>query len=172
MRYSYLAILGATLFAFASVLNAANPKSDKKPEQPSMTVEKPRLAYVILRVTDLERSVNFYKQVLGMKEYFRYDLGEGRSEVAVGFEGEHGWFGEGIVLLHEPNKGPLEHGNAYSRYLLVVPDIYNYFDKLKAAGVQIVYPATQLDKFNCIVGFVKDPDGYTIELLQPLPKSK
>lgn len=132
--------------------------------------EKPRLAYVILRVSDLERSVEFYQNVLGMKEYFRYDLGEGRREVGVGFEGEHGWFGEGIVLLYEPDKGPLDHGNAYSRYLLVLPDLKNYFEKLKSLGAQVVYPATQLDQFHCIVGFIKDPDGYAIELLQPLPK--
>lgn len=135
-----------------------------------MSVEKPRLAYVILRVTDLERSVEFYQRVFGMKEHFRYDLGEGRREVAVGFEGDHGWFGEGIVLLHEPNKGALDFGSAYSRYLLVVPDLMEYFEKLKAMGVPVVYPATQLDQFNCVVAFVKDPDGYIIELLQPLPK--
>jgi lactoylglutathione lyase len=133
---------------------------------------EPRLAYVVLKVADLDRSLSFYTKAVGMQEIFRYDLGNGVTEVGVGFApAVDSASGQGLALVHESKRTePFEHGNAFSRFALAVPDIRASFERLAAAGVEIARAPVAYPQYSATVGFVKDPDGYLIELLQRLPK--
>ena len=92
---------------------------------------------MVLRVSDLARSEEFYRNVLGMQQSFRYELGNGAIEVAFGYPNAAGVVtGAGIVLLHEPRRSaPFEHGNTYSRYVLAVPNVKETFERLQKLGL-------------------------------------
>jgi lactoylglutathione lyase len=129
------------------------------------------VAYIVLRVTDLPRSEAFYRDVLGMQEEFRYELGDGAVEVALGYPNAAGVVtGAAIVLLHQPNRTePFAHGTSYSRYVLAVPDVEATFQHLAELGVTGLRTPVRYEQFKAIVGFATDPDGYTIEILERIP---
>jgi lactoylglutathione lyase len=137
----------------------------------AVTAGTSEVAYVVLRVTDLPRSEAFYKDVLGMQETFRYELGDGAVEVAVGYPNAAGVVtGAAIVLLHQPNRAdPFEHGTTYSRYVLAVPDVEATFQHLAEQGLTGLRMPVRYEQFKAIVGFATDPDGYTIEILERIP---
>jgi lactoylglutathione lyase len=129
------------------------------------------VAYVVLRVSDLARSEAFYRDVLGMQESFRFDIGNEMEEVAFGYPNASGEVtGAGIVLLYDPNRTePFEHGNTYSRYVLAVPDVEATFRHLEEVGLPDLRPPVRYEQFKAIVGFATDPDGYAIEILERIP---
>lgn len=129
------------------------------------------VAYVVLRVTDLPRSEAFYRDVLGMQQAFRYDIGDDAVEVAFGYPNAAGVVaGAGIVLLYQPNRtDAFAHGTSYNRYVLAVPDVEATFQHLNEVGLTGLRMPVRYDQFKAIVGFATDPDGYTIEILQRIP---
>lgn len=149
----------------------ASPSSAKAASAPSALAVTPEVAYVVLRVTDLARSEAFYRDVLGMQQTFRYDIGKDVVEVAFGYPNAAGVAsGAGIVLVHDPHRSePFEHGNTFSRYVLSVPDVAATFEHLQALGLSNLRMPVRYPQFKAIVGFAQDPDGYRIEILERIP---
>ncbi len=123
-----------------------------------------RLLHTMLRVGDLERSLQFYTEVLGMKLLRRKEFKEGRFTLAfVGFEPESN--GSVIELTHNWDIAEYEHGNAFGHIAIQVDDVYKACELIRQKGGEITREAGPMQGTNSILAFVKDPDGYPIELL-------
>ena len=123
-----------------------------------------RILHTMLRVTDLEQSLQFYTQVLGMKLLRQKDYPEGRFTLAfVGFGDEQS---EAVLeLTHNWDTKQYELGTAYGHIALEVDDVYSACEKIRAAGGKVVREAGPMKHSTTILAFVEDPDGYKIELL-------
>lgn len=123
-----------------------------------------RLLHTMLRVVDLEKSLAFYTQILGMQLLRRKDYPEGRFTLAfVGYGAEHE--GAVIELTHNWDTSSYELGNAYGHIALEVDDVYQACERIKAAGGKVTREAGPMKHGTTILAFVEDPDGYKIELL-------
>lgn len=123
-----------------------------------------RILHTMLRVTDLEQSINFYTRVLGMTLLRKKDYPEGRFTLAFlgyGPEEEH----SALELTHNWDQNSYELGDAYGHIAIEVEDVYATCDEIKASGGNIVREAGPMKHGSTILAFVKDPDGYMIELL-------
>jgi lactoylglutathione lyase len=119
----------------------------------------------MLRVGDLDRSITFYTDILGMTLLRRQDYPEGRFTLAfVGYQPES----EGAVLelTHNWDTASYELGNGYGHIALGVPDAYAACDAIRAAGGKVVREAGPMKHGTTVIAFVDDPDGYKIELIQ------
>lgn len=124
-----------------------------------------RLLHTMLRVGDLEKSLDFYTRILGMSLLRRNDYPEGKFTLAfVGYgpESEHAV----IELTYNWGVDKYDLGNAYGHIALEVEDAYAACDKIRAAGGKVVREAGPMKHGNTIIAFVDDPDGYKIELIQ------
>lgn len=125
-----------------------------------------RMLHTMLRVFDLDRSINFYCTQLGMTLLRRTDYPEGRFTLAfVGYgpESDH----TVLELTHNWDQAaPYQIGTAYGHIALGVPDIYGTCDKLAAAGVPLPRPPGPMKHGRTVIAFITDPDGYKIELIQ------
>ena len=124
-----------------------------------------RLLHTMLRVGDLERSLKFYCDVLGMRLLRKKDYPGGEFTLAfVGYgdESDH------TVLELTYNWGieSYELGTAYGHIALGVDDIYKTCDQIKAMGGQIVREPGPMKHGSTVIAFVQDPDGYKVELIQ------
>ena len=123
-----------------------------------------RLLHTMLRVTDLEKSIDFYTQVLGMTLLRSKDYPEGRFTLAFlgyGDEAEHA----ALELTHNWDTNSYELGNAYGHIAIEVNDVYAACEAIKAKGGEVVREAGPMKHSTTVLAFVKDPDGYMIELL-------
>ena len=124
-----------------------------------------RLLHTMLRVGNLQRSIDFYTQVLGMQllrqsenpeyKYSLAFLGYGRNPEHAELELTYNWGVEHYEL-----------GTAYGHIALGVPDAYEACEKIKAAGGQVTREAGPVKGGTTVIAFVTDPDGYKIELIQ------
>ena len=124
-----------------------------------------RLLHTMLRVGDLDRSIAFYTEVLGMRLLRRHDYPEGKFTLAfVGFQDE----AEGAVieLTHNWGVESYELGNGYGHIALEVPDAYAACEAIKARGGKVVREAGPMKHGTTVIAFVEDPDGYKVELIQ------
>ncbi|WP_079433331.1 lactoylglutathione lyase [Zoogloea sp. LCSB751] len=124
-----------------------------------------RLLHTMLRVVDLDRSIAFYTEVLGMRLLRRHDYPEGKFTLAfVGYQDES----EGAVLELTHNWGveSYELGTAYGHIALEVPDAYAACETIKARGGKVVREAGPMKHGTTVIAFVEDPDGYKVELIQ------
>ncbi len=124
-----------------------------------------RLLHTMLRVVDLDRSIAFYTEVLGMRLLRRNDYPEGKFTLAfVGYQDES----EGAVLELTHNWGveSYELGTAYGHIALAVPDAYAACEAIKARGGKVVREAGPMKHGTTVIAFVEDPDGYKVELIQ------
>lgn len=127
-----------------------------------------RLLHTMLRVVDLEKSINFYTEILGMKLLRRRDYPEGKFTLAFlgyGDEANH----TALELTHNWDTDSYELGNAYGHIAIEVDDVYQACEAIKAKGGDVVRDAGPMKNSTSgtILAFVKDPDGYMIELLSP-----
>ncbi len=123
-----------------------------------------RLLHTMLRVTNLEKSLVFYTQVLGMKLLRQKDYPEGRFTLAfVGYGAESEQ--AAIELTHNWDTHTYDLGTAYGHIALEVEDVYAACATIKAAGGKVVREAGAMKHGSTILAFVEDPDGYKIELL-------
>ena len=124
-----------------------------------------RLLHTMLRVGDLDSSIAFYTEVLGMRLLRRHDYPEGKFTLAfVGFQDE----AEGAVieLTHNWGVESYELGNGYGHIALEVPDAYAACEAIKARGGKVTREAGPMKHGSTVIAFVEDPDGYKIELIQ------
>ena len=124
-----------------------------------------RLLHTMLRVGDLERSLAFYTDVLGMTLLRRKDYPDGKFTLAfVGYQPES----EGAVLelTHNWETPSYDLGNGYGHIALEVDDAYAACEKIKAKGGRVVREAGPMKHGQTVIAFVEDPDGYKVELIQ------
>lgn len=124
-----------------------------------------RILHTMIRVGDLDRSIAFYTEVLGMRLLRRTDFPGGKFTLAfVGYQEES----EGAVLELTHNWGveSYELGTAYGHIALEVPDAYAACEAIKARGGKVVREAGPMMHGKTVIAFVEDPDGYKVELIQ------
>jgi lactoylglutathione lyase len=124
-----------------------------------------RILHTMLRVGDLERSIAFYTEILGMKLLRRRDYPEGRFTLAfVGYGTEEQ--GAVLELTHNWDTPRYDLGNGYGHIALAVPDAAAACAQIKQRGGKVVREAGPMKHGSTIIAFVDDPDGYKIELIQ------
>ncbi|WP_372396673.1 lactoylglutathione lyase [Azospirillum sp. HJ39] len=125
-----------------------------------------RLLHTMLRVLDLEKSLDFYTRLLGMKLLRRSDYEGGRFTLAFVGYGEESDTAV-LELTHNwDQKEPYEIGTAYGHIALGVPDIYATCETLAAEGVRIPRPPGPMKHGSTVIAFIEDPDGYKVELIE------
>ena len=123
-----------------------------------------RLLHTMLRVTDLDRSLSFYQDVLDMTLFRKMDFPDGRFTLAfVGYGEEKS--NTVLELTHNWDTSEYEIGNAYGHIAIGVDDVYKACDRIRDAGGSIVREPGPMAHGTTVLAFVKDPDGYMIELL-------
>lgn len=124
-----------------------------------------RLLHTMLRVGDLDKSLDFYTRILGMSLLRKNDYPDGKFTLA--FVG-YGLESEQAVIELTYNWGVEKYdlGTAYGHIALEVEDAYAACDKIRAAGGNVVREAGPMKHGNTVIAFVDDPDGYKIELIQ------
>ncbi len=128
--------------------------------------QRPRLLHAMIRVRDLDVSMHFYVDGLGMKVLDRYDIEAGRfSIVFLSFTGYDD--GPALELTHNWDQSlDYTHGSGYGHVAIGVPDIEEIYARLaRFGGRQTKPPRSQLPGAPPLA-FVEDPDGYAIELIQ------
>ncbi|MFL7048353.1 lactoylglutathione lyase [Vibrio cyclitrophicus] len=122
-----------------------------------------KFLHTMIRVADLDKSIEFYTKVLGMKELERHDNTEYRyTLVFVGYQQG----GTTIELTHNWDTNEYEMGNAFGHLALGVEDIYAACDKIKSLGGNVTREAGPVKCGSTHIAFITDPDGYQIELIQ------
>ncbi|MES2483719.1 MAG: lactoylglutathione lyase [Pseudomonadota bacterium] len=124
-----------------------------------------RLLHTMLRVGDLQRSIDFYTQVLGMKLLRTTERPEQKYSLAFLGYGSNPEHAE-IELTYNHGVDRYEMGTAYGHIALGVPDVYAACDRIRAAGGTITREAGPVKGGNTVIAFVQDPDGYKIELIE------
>ncbi len=123
-----------------------------------------RILHTMLRVADLQKSISFYTDILGMRLLRRKDFPDGKFTLAFlgyGDESEN----TALELTHNWEVSSYELGNAYGHIAIEVEDVYAACDAIKSKGGEVVRDAGPMKHGSTILAFVKDPDGYMIELL-------
>jgi lactoylglutathione lyase len=124
-----------------------------------------RLLHTMLRVGDLERSLAFYTDVLGMRLLRRQDYPGGRFTLAfVGYgdESDHSV----LELTHNWDTASYELGDGYGHIALGVDDIHGVCERIRAKGGRVVREPGPMKHGSTVIAFVEDPDGYKVELIQ------
>lgn len=124
-----------------------------------------RILHTMLRVGNLERSIAFYTQVLGMKVLRQEDFPEGKFTLAfVGYQDEQ----DSTVLELTYNYGVENYdlGNAFGHVALEVEDAYLACEAVKSKGGKVIREAGPMLHGSTVIAFVSDPDGYKIEFIQ------
>jgi lactoylglutathione lyase len=123
-----------------------------------------RLLHTMLRTGNLQRSIEFYTQILGMKLLRQKDYPEGKFTLAfLGYGDESNQ--TVIELTYNWGVESYEMGNAYGHIAIEVDDVYQAATKIKEAGGVILREAGPMNAGTTIIAFVEDPDGYPIELI-------
>ena len=124
-----------------------------------------RILHTMIRVTDLDRSLAFYTEILGMRLLRRTDYPEGRFTLAfVGYGDESE--NTALELTHNWDTASYEMGNGFGHIALEVEDAYTACAQIKAKGGKVTREAGPMKHGTTVIAFVDDPDGYKIELIQ------
>lgn len=125
-----------------------------------------RLLHTMLRVGDLERSIEFYTGVLGMTLLRQKDYPDGKFTLAFigyGDEKDH----TAIELTYNWDTTSYNMGNAFGHLAIEVDDVYKATENIRAQGGKILREAGPMNAGTTIIAFIEDPNGYQIELLGP-----
>ena len=123
-----------------------------------------RMLHTMLRVGDLDKSIAFYTEVLGMTELRRNDYPDGKFTLAfVGYGDETN--NTVLELTYNWGVDSYEIGTAFGHIAIGVPDVYQACEKMKQAGGKIIRDAGPMNAGKTIIAFLEDPDGYQIELI-------
>ena len=124
-----------------------------------------RMLHTMIRVGDLDRSIKFYSEVLGMKLLRRKDYPDGKFTLAfVGYgdESDH----TVLELTHNWDTSSYDLGNGFGHIAVEVEDAYKACDEVKARGGKVTREAGPMKHGTTVIAFVEDPDGYKIEFIQ------
>ena len=124
-----------------------------------------RIMHTMIRVVDLDKSIEFYTRIFGMNLIRRTDFPTGKFTLAfVGYgdEASH----TVLELTHNWETDSYELGNAFGHIAIEVEDAYKACDDITAKGGNVVRPAGPMKHGGSVIAFVKDPDGYMIELIE------
>lgn len=127
-----------------------------------------RILHTMLRVGDLQRSIDFYTKVMGMRLLRTTDRPEQRYTLAfVGYgpESEQA----ALELTYNYGVDRYDLGNAFGHIAIAVDDAYAACEKIRAAGGQVTREPGPVKGGTTVIAFVTDPDGYKIELIQTRP---
>jgi lactoylglutathione lyase len=124
-----------------------------------------RILHTMLRVGDLQRSIDFYTRILGMSLLRTTDRPEQKYSLAfVGYGPESET--AALELTYNYGVDRYEMGTAYGHVAIEVDDAYAACERITAAGGVVTRPAGPVKGGTTVIAFVKDPDGYLIELIQ------
>jgi lactoylglutathione lyase len=124
-----------------------------------------RLLHTMLRVRDLDASLRFYTEQLGMKLLRRNDYPEGKFTLAfVGYgdESDH----TVLELTYNWGRHDYQLGDAFGHVAIGVDDIHATCQRLRAQGVPITREPGPMQHGRTVIAFIEDPNGYKIELIQ------
>lgn len=124
-----------------------------------------RVLHTMIRVSDLEKSLTFYTNILGMKLLRLHEYPEGKFTLAfVGFgdEKDHAV----IELTYNWGVTSYDKGNAFGHIAIEVEDAYKTCELIKSKGGKVVREASAMQNGTTVIAFIEDPDGYKIELIQ------
>ncbi len=138
-------------------------------EKPAIQAGSFQMLHTMLRVLDLEKSLDFYVGKLGMTLLRKTDFPSGEFTLAfVGYGDEKS--NTVIELTHNwGQKEPYTIGTGFGHLALGVPDIYGVCKVLEEAGVKIPRPPGPMKHGGSVIAFIEDPDGYKIELIERKP---
>ena len=124
-----------------------------------------RLLHTMLRVGNLERSLDFYTNVLGMQLLRKHDYPEGRFTLAfVGYGAEDN--NTVIELTHNWDTAEYDLGNGFGHLAIEVDDAKKACDAVRAKGGKVTREAGPMKHGTTVIAFVEDPDGYKIEFIE------
>ena len=123
-----------------------------------------RILHTMIRVTDLNKSIAFYIDVLEMKLLRQKDYPDGKFTLAfVGYGNESE---EAVIeLTHNWDTNEYDIGNAFGHIAIEVDDVYKACESMKEVGGKIIRDAGPMNAGTTIIAFIEDPDGYQIELI-------
>ena len=124
-----------------------------------------RILHSMIRVNDLEESIKFYTEVLGMKLLREKEYPEAKFSLAFlgyGNETEN----TVIELTYNWDKNDYEHGNAFGHIAIEVDDIYKVCEEIKKKGVKVIRDPGPMMGSRLLLAFIEDPNGYKIELIE------
>ena len=125
-----------------------------------------QMLHTMIRVKNLDKSIDFYTGLLGMKLLRRNDYPGGKFTLAfVGYGDESS---NAVIELtyNWDQEEAYDLGNGFGHVAIGVPDIYGTCEKLEAAGASIPRPPGPMMHGTTVIAFVDDPDGYKIELIE------
>lgn len=123
-----------------------------------------RILHTMLRTADLQKSIDFYTQVLGMELLRQKEYPDGKFTLAfIGYGNER----ENTVIELTYNWGEDHYdlGNGFGHIALEVDDVYQACDEIRQRGGKIIRDAGPMNAGATIIAFIEDPDGYQIELI-------
>ncbi|AZG10049.1 lactoylglutathione lyase [Pigmentiphaga sp. H8] len=124
-----------------------------------------RLLHTMLRVGDMQRSIDFYTKVLGMRLLRSKDYPDGKFTLAfVGYEDEKD--GSVLELTHNWGVEKYDLGTGYGHIAVAVDDAYAACDRVRELGGKVTREAGPMKHGTTVIAFVEDPDGYKIEFIQ------
>ncbi len=123
-----------------------------------------RFLHTMIRVGNLQRSIDFYTNILGMKLLRTMDFPEGKFTLAyLGYESNPAQ--AELELTYNYGIKSYEMGNAYGHIALSTDNIYGLCETIRKAGITITREPGPLKGTNIVIAFLRDPDGYNIELI-------
>ena len=143
-------------------MSTASPSTEATPTAPGLQAFRGRITHVAYHVSNIDRALAFYVDVLGLVEQMRIPLPNGEHEVVLGFPDSRGG---GLILMWDPKReAPYKKGEGYSRLVLMVSDVDAAVDHVAERGTPVV--SKPVDAGPMRYALVSDPDGYIIEILQ------
>ncbi len=130
-----------------------------------------RLAHTMLRVLDLDSSLQFYCDILGMKVLRKTDYPDGKfTNTFIGYGAEDTY--PTLELTYNwDQKEPYEKGNGWGHICIETPDVYKACEDLSSAGIKITRPPGPMKHGTRVIAFCEDPDGYKVELNEKIKSS-
>lgn len=120
--------------------------------------------HTMIRVGDLDRSIKFYTEVIGLKFHRKTDYPDGKFSLAfLGYGGETEPF---LELTFNWDTSHYELGNGYGHMAFGVEDIYATCEKIEELGGKVTRPPGPMKHGTTVIAFVEDPDSYKVELIE------